>query len=183
MKRQRAEDQREQAEQQRERAERLLYYSQIALAQREWEHNEIDHARLLLNDCRWDLRGREHAYLRRLLDSNHRTLHGHTGYVFGVAFSPDGERIVSGGEDNALKLWDAQTGQEVMTLKGHTGYVASVAFSPDGKRIVSGSADKGSLRLLTGLAAPERLNPGECLLADGLGDRWVTTNGGRHLLE
>jgi WD40 repeat protein len=32
---------------------------------------------------------------------------GHTGWVFSVASSPDGNRIVSGGGDNALRLWDA----------------------------------------------------------------------------
>ena len=35
-------------------------------------------------------------------------------------------------------MWDAATGQELLTLKGHTGAVRSVAFSPDGKRIVTG---------------------------------------------
>ena len=52
-----------------------------------------------------------------------------------MAFSPDGKRIVSGSDDNTVKVWDARTGQEVLTLKGHTDGVISVAFSPDGKRI------------------------------------------------
>jgi WD40 repeat protein len=38
-----------------------------------------------------------------------------------------------------VKVWDAQTGQEVLALKGHTRGVSSVAFSPDGKRIASAS--------------------------------------------
>jgi WD40 repeat protein len=61
--------------------------------------------------------------------------------VFSVAFSPDGKRIVSGG-DTTAKVWDAHTGRNTLTLQGHTGTVSSVAFSPDGKRIVSGSYDK-----------------------------------------
>jgi hypothetical protein len=58
-----------------------------------------------------------------------------------VVFRPDGKRIVSGSDDNTLKVWDAENGQEVLTLKGHTESVEGVAYSPDGKRLVSGSHD------------------------------------------
>ena len=72
------------------------------------------------------------------------TLKGHSGFVSSVSFSPDGKRIVSGSSnDNTLKVWDAQTGQETLTLKVHTADgVCSVSFSPDGKRIVSGGFDQ-----------------------------------------
>ena len=60
--------------------------------------------------------------------------------MFGVAFSPDGPRIVSGSVDNTVRIWDADTGQQIgAPLTGHTEPVAAVAFSPDGRRIVSGS--------------------------------------------
>jgi WD40 repeat protein len=79
------------------------------------------------------------------------TLKGqHSDAVLSVAFSPDGKRLASGGSyDNTkeartvqLKIWDAQTGQELHALKGHTARVMSVAFSPDGKRLASASEDK-----------------------------------------
>ena len=41
-----------------------------------------------------------------------------------------------------MKVWDAQTGQELLTLKGHTDQVNSVAYSPDGKRLASASGDR-----------------------------------------
>jgi hypothetical protein len=68
--------------------------------------------------------------------------------VRSVAFSPDGKRLASGagswtrGKPGEVKVWEAQTGKEVLTLQGHTGEVYSVAFSPNGKRIASGSWDQ-----------------------------------------
>ena len=63
-----------------------------------------------------------------------------------MAFSPDGKQIVSGSGDDTLKLWDATTGDEILTLTGHTGGVSSVAFSSDAKWIVSGDFD-GALKV------------------------------------
>jgi WD40 repeat protein len=63
--------------------------------------------------------------------------------LHGVVFSPDGTRLVGvvaatfrNGQqvtDNAVKVWDAQTGKEMLTLKGS----GVVVFSPDGKRLAS----------------------------------------------
>ena len=68
-----------------------------------------------------------------------RNLKGHSARVWSVAISPDGKRIVSGSDDRTVKLWDAGTGQELLTL---TGAGRAVTFSPDGKRIVTGSDDR-----------------------------------------
>jgi WD40 repeat protein len=59
-----------------------------------------------------------------------------------VAFSLDGQRIVTGSGDQTAKVWDSASGKELLTLKGHGGWVWSVAFSPDGQRIVTGSGDQ-----------------------------------------
>ncbi len=59
-----------------------------------------------------------------------------------MSWSPDGKRILTGSWDNTVKVWDAATGQEVLSLKGHTQQVTSVSWSPDGKRILTGSFDK-----------------------------------------
>jgi WD40 repeat protein len=69
------------------------------------------------------------------------TLRGHTGWVGGVAFSPDGKTLATASADKTVKLWDVATGKETRTLKGHTDYVSSVAFSPDGKTLATGSYD------------------------------------------
>jgi WD40 repeat protein len=154
-----AEKEKQRAEEQRERAERHVYYGQIALAQREWQDNEVAHARALLDACRLDLRGWEHAYLRRLCDSNQQTLQGHTDDVNSVAFSPDGKRIVSGSVgttlETTLKVWDTQTGQETLTIQGHAGPVYCVAFNPDGTAIVS--AGVGMVKLWDAQTGQETL--------------------------
>ncbi len=49
--------------------------------------------------------------------------HGHTSTIFAVAWSPDGTRIASGGNDNTVQVWDAKTGQRLVLYTGHTGTV------------------------------------------------------------
>jgi WD40 repeat protein len=68
----------------------------------------------------------------------------HGSLVNSAAYSPDGKLIVSGGSDNAVRLWEAATGKQVRCLQ-ERGEVRSVAFSPDGKTIASGCI--GGVRL------------------------------------
>ncbi|KAG9031966.1 hypothetical protein FRB95_002047 [Tulasnella sp. JGI-2019a] len=64
-----------------------------------------------------------------------------------AAWSPDGQRIVSGCDDGALRLWDPSTGAIVREAwKCYTGSVSAVAWSPDGKVVVSRSID-GTIQL------------------------------------
>jgi hypothetical protein len=58
-----------------------------------------------------------------------------------VAFSPDGTRLLSGGKDGSVRLWEVETGAELRRLEGHGDLVASVAFSPDGRRALSAGYD------------------------------------------
>ncbi|KAK3313601.1 hypothetical protein B0H66DRAFT_483850 [Apodospora peruviana] len=70
-----------------------------------------------------------------------QTLEGHGSSVNSVAFSPDSNLVVSGSDDNTVKIWDVATGACTKTLVGHSSYVNSVAFSPDSNLVVSGSDD------------------------------------------
>ncbi len=66
----------------------------------------------------------------------------HNDSVTSVAFSPDGTRVVSGGEDNTLKIWSATDGTPIQTLGGHSDYVRAVAISPDGTLCASAGGDE-----------------------------------------
>lgn len=58
-----------------------------------------------------------------------------------LAFSPNKHRLVSGGGDGTIKLWDVTTGNEVLTLQGHTGNIVCLAFSPDGAMLASADSN------------------------------------------
>jgi len=69
-----------------------------------------------------------------------------TASVSSIAFSPDGQYIVSGGYDATIRLWDLQGNQVGEPFYGHRDGVHCVAFSPDGQYIVSGG-DDATIRL------------------------------------
>jgi hypothetical protein len=72
-------------------------------------------------------------------------LDGHTGSVNSVAISGNGQTIVSGSDDETVKIWNlGGDGSWVLkqTLDSHAGPVNSVAISGNDQTIVSGSVDK-----------------------------------------
>jgi WD domain, G-beta repeat len=67
---------------------------------------------------------------------------GSGGYVTALAFSPDGNMLAAGVDNNLIFLWDVATGKEIAQLRGHRHRVWTVAFSPDGSLLASGSSDQ-----------------------------------------
>ena len=60
----------------------------------------------------------------------------------GARFSPDGTRVVTyDGRDRVLRVWDARTGEELLTLAGHRAPFSYAAFSQDGLRLAGVSRD------------------------------------------
>jgi len=71
------------------------------------------------------------------------SVQGHSGRVFACEFAPDAKTIVSGSEDETLKIWNVASGTCQATLEGHSEYVICLQFNPTNPRqLVSGSADK-----------------------------------------
>ena len=71
-----------------------------------------------------------------------RTFRGHMEKITSLAFDPSGRRLASGSDDDTLRLWDAETGEDLRLLGAGNEYdVTSVAFSPDGERIASGDGE------------------------------------------
>src|SRR5262249_40379491 len=52
-------------------------------------------------------------------------------------------RVASAGRDDTVKLWDATTGQEILTLRGNKDPVTRVVFSADGSRLASADVSGG----------------------------------------
>jgi WD40 repeat protein/serine/threonine protein kinase len=122
------------AETERDRSQSLLYVADLNLAKRAWDEVNVGRALELLDLHRPqtgqpDLRNFEWFYLDRLFHRDLLTFKGHTNAVWSVKFSPDGKRLASAGGGGPLKVWDAASGQEILTLNG--------SFSPDWKRLVS----------------------------------------------
>ena len=64
--------------------------------------------------------------------------------ILAVAVSPEGRRLITGGKEGEVIVWDSANGQPLfpLPLTGHTDWVPSVAFSPDGRKMVSGCFDR-----------------------------------------
>jgi eukaryotic-like serine/threonine-protein kinase len=66
---------------------------------------------------------------------------GHVAAVMALAWSPDGQHIVSGSNDQSAQVWRIQTADKVLTYRGHASWVHAVAWSLEEAKIASGSWD------------------------------------------
>jgi tRNA A-37 threonylcarbamoyl transferase component Bud32/tetratricopeptide (TPR) repeat protein len=149
------------AEEKAEEARFNQYVAQMNLVQREYEADNIIRVRELLEAQvprevgATDYRGFEWYYWQSLSHQELLNLQGPTRPAFGVAYSPDGRRLASGGLDGIVRVWDVVGGQQ-LTLKGHTGGVEGVAYSPDGRQLASASQD-GTVRVWDAAGGQQQL--------------------------
>ncbi|MBM4091917.1 MAG: hypothetical protein FJ276_21175 [Planctomycetes bacterium] len=144
-----AEAQRNEAIRQKQLALRSLYSAHLLRAQ-----SALDEGNL---DAMWDsvtaveqtlgaatedaLRDWEWQFLRSRVDTSESAIRAHSGVVTSVAFSPDGTRMVTCGEDAIVVLWDVADRTPRHILDEHRGGVEQVAFSHDGALLASAGRD------------------------------------------
>jgi WD40 repeat protein len=103
------------------------------------------------------------------------TLKGHTGFVFSVAYSPDGKTLASGSYDKTIKLWDVATGKELsntilnayITIFLHNQPFAAAACL---SYYLTVHKERATLRGLTGYVLSVAFSPDGKTLASGSGD-------------
>jgi WD40 repeat protein len=114
------------------------------------------------------------------------------------ALSPDGRRLIAGGEKKTVKIWDVETEQELRSLEGHSGDVGATAFSPDaeGRWVASAGEDstvkiwdsrsgklKHNFRGHTGIVTSLAFSPNGRWLYSGSRDKTVKVWDVPHLSE
>jgi WD40 repeat protein len=113
-------------------------------------------------------------------------LKGHLEEVLSCVFSPDGRRIYTAGRDKTVRIWDANTQQEVQSFSDHKSGIKTLAINKDGTRLmVAESSGKVLVRNAASGAIQQTLHavsgePGDSLWAAALspdGEQVATSAG------
>lgn len=82
------------------------------------------------------------------------SIHGHSGGITDLGFSPDSRIIYTASMDGTIRSWERATGTEIWRFDGHSGIPSSLATSPDGRIVASGWRD-GIVRILSARSGDE----------------------------
>jgi serine/threonine protein kinase/WD40 repeat protein len=134
----------------------LLYTADMTAAYRTWEKSWSDEVRQILDRHRPragepDRRGLEWHLLSDLVRPPESiVLSGHRGAVNEISVFPDHERLASVGDDGTLRIWNADSGEQLACTQLTADALHSVAVAPDGRFVAAGS----TTLYLVDLAAP-----------------------------
>ncbi len=148
---QQALDQRDRAEKSEARVRRLLYASDLRLAEKAWRDGDLRTVRDLLRRYvpahqQADLRGIEWYFLDRAMHPPVKTIAETGSALYCIRFSPDGESFVTAGADGVIRVFARDRGDLLQSIDSGQVEVNDVAFSPDGRMLAS-AGDDGSVCL------------------------------------
>jgi WD40 repeat protein/tetratricopeptide (TPR) repeat protein len=136
-----------------EKAETNFYFGNIAQAGLQWRTNNVAGAENLLDRCQANRRGWEWHYRKGLDHADLATIpDAHLTNIYGLAFSPDGRLLASGGcqpyvvsprggRPGDVRFWDAATGAAQGGFVAHRELFSALAFSPDSRRVATCARD------------------------------------------
>jgi eukaryotic-like serine/threonine-protein kinase len=85
--------------------------------------------------------GSKTVWMWQVASGEARRLTGHEKDVWAVAFSPDGRRLATGGDDRTIRLWDVASGESEV-LRDHSDSVYGLRFARKGGLLLSSAADR-----------------------------------------
>jgi eukaryotic-like serine/threonine-protein kinase len=131
------------AEGSRERAEWEAYAADMASASAEmaWGGSlgGVDALLSRWKDHSPDLRGWEWYYLNGLCHRERVTMVAGAGALYSTAWNPDGTRLASAGDAGIIRVWNPETGRQILAVPGHAGEIHQIAWGPDGRRLATAS--------------------------------------------
>jgi WD40 repeat protein len=115
----------------------IAYGGNIDAAERLIGQSNPHRAREVLDSCPEHLRSWEWYFLRNQCRENATVLAGHSAAIRCVVYRPRSGQVLSAGDDQTIRVWDANSGAIVRVLTGHTAAISELAFSESGHRFAS----------------------------------------------
>ena len=127
----------------RDDARRESYVAGVVAADASLRAREIQQAKRLLAEAREELRGWEWRHLDLRSDTSLRRLEGHSGSMRALSVSLDGSLLASASEDGKARVWDMESGRQLMVLPEPEDVIYALAFHGTDKELLTLEGSRG----------------------------------------